>query len=95
VVPGCIAKKRGVGTPFPHQISRKTDSPARISTLDLPVSLYGATLLYTRKRVIYSFVLLQALHVEIEMTNINLKVTILVRKGAGTPFPPHYTPACH
>ena len=40
---GCIAKKRGVGTTFPHQTQRKTDSPTRISTLDLPVSLlcYG------------------------------------------------------
>jgi len=40
---GCIAKKRGVGTTYPHQTQRKTDSPTRISTLDLPVSLlcYG------------------------------------------------------
>ena len=40
---GCIAKKRGVGTTFPHQTQRKADSPTRISTLDLPVSLlcYG------------------------------------------------------
>jgi len=39
--------------------------------------------------------LLQALHVEIEMKNLNLQVRLLVRKGVGTgsdPFPPHYTP---
>jgi len=35
--------------------------------------------------------LLQALHVEIEMKNIDLQVTLLVHKGVGTPFPPHYT----
>jgi len=33
--------------------------------------------------------LLQALHVEIEMKNVNLQVTLLVQKGVGTPFPPH------
>jgi len=37
--------------------------------------------------------LLQALHVEIEMKNLNLQVTLPVRKGLGTAFPPHYTPA--
>jgi len=37
--------------------------------------------------------LLLALHVEIEMKNVNLHVTLLVQKGVGTPFPPHYTPA--
>jgi len=37
--------------------------------------------------------LLQALHVEIEMNNLNLQVTLLVQKGVGAPFPPHYTPA--
>jgi len=37
--------------------------------------------------------LLQALHVEIEMKNLNLQVTLLVHKGVGTPFPPHCTPA--
>jgi len=47
--------------------------------------------LYTRQLVIYSFMLLQVLHVEIEMKNINLQVTLLVQKGAGTPFPPHYS----
>jgi len=30
--------------------------------------------------------LLQALHVEIEMKNPNLQVTLLVQKGVGTPF---------
>jgi len=35
--------------------------------------------------------LLQALHVEIEMKNLNLQVTLLVQKGVRTPFPPHYT----
>jgi len=40
---GCIAKKKGMGTTFSHQKQRKTDSPTRISSLDLPVSLpcYG------------------------------------------------------
>jgi len=37
--------------------------------------------------------LLQALHVEIEMKNQNLQVTLLAQKAAGTLFPPHYTPA--
>jgi len=37
--------------------------------------------------------LLQALHVEIEMKNRNLQVTLLVQNGVGTPFPPHYTPS--
>jgi len=36
--------------------------------------------------------LLQALHVEIEMKNLNLQVTLLVQKGVGRPFPSHYTP---
>jgi len=36
--------------------------------------------------------LLHALHVEIEMKNLNLQVTLLVQKGVGTPFPPQYTP---
>jgi len=35
--------------------------------------------------------LLQALHVETEMKNLNYQVTLLVQKGVGTPFPPHYT----
>jgi len=30
--------------------------------------------------------LLQALHVEIDMKNRNLQVTLLVQKGVGTPF---------
>jgi len=37
--------------------------------------------------------LLQALHVEIEMKNLNFQVTLVVQKRVGTPFPPHYTPA--
>jgi len=37
--------------------------------------------------------LLQVLHVEIQMKNINLQVTLPVQKGVGTPFPPHLTPA--
>jgi len=37
--------------------------------------------------------LLQVLHVEIEMKNRNLLVTLLVQKGVRTPFQPHYTPA--
>jgi len=36
--------------------------------------------------------LLQALHAEIEMKNLNSQVTLLVQKGVGTPFLPHYTP---
>ena len=42
---------------------------------------------YTRDNlsiVIYSFMMLQALHVEIEMKNLNLQVTLLVKKGVGT-----------
>jgi len=35
--------------------------------------------------------LLQALHAAIESKNLNLQVTLLVQKGVGTPFPPHYT----
>jgi len=41
--------------------------------------------------------LLQTLHAQIEMINLNFKVTLLVKKrptrqkGVGTPFPPHYT----
>jgi len=39
--------------------------------------------------------LLQALHVEIEMKNLNLQVTLLVQKvwERRSRFPPHYTPA--
>ena len=37
--------------------------------------------------------LLQALRVEIEIKNLNLQATLLLQKVAGTPFPPHYTPA--
>jgi len=33
--------------------------------------------LYTRKLVIYSFMLLQALHIENKMKNLHLKVTLL------------------
>jgi len=36
--------------------------------------------------------LLQALHVEIQMKNLNLQITLLVQKGVGTPFPPYSTP---
>jgi len=36
--------------------------------------------------------LLQALHAEIEMKNVNHQVTLLVQKGMGMPFPSHYTP---
>jgi len=32
--------------------------------------------------------LLQALHAEAEMKNLNLQATSLVQKGVGTPFPP-------
>jgi len=41
--------------------------------------------------------LLQTLHVQIEMMNLNFQVTLLVKKGptpqqdVGTPFPPHCT----
>jgi len=39
-----VLLKIGVETAFPHQTQRKTDSPTRISTMDLPVTLqcYGA-----------------------------------------------------
>jgi len=39
--------------------------------------------------------LLQALHVEIEIKNLNLQVTLLVQKdmGMGTPFTPQDNPA--
>jgi len=37
--------------------------------------------------------LLQELHVKIEIKNINLQVTLRVQKCVGTPFPPHYTSA--
>jgi len=30
----------------------------------------------------------QALHVEIEMKNVNLQAMLLVQKGVGTPFSP-------
>ena len=49
---------------------------------------------YTRGLVIYSRILIQALHVEIEVKNINLQVMLLVQKGVGMrshAFPPHYT----
>jgi len=36
--------------------------------------------------------LFQALHVEIEMKNLNLQVTLVVRKGVGTPLPRVPTP---
>jgi len=44
----------------------------------------------------FSFMLLQALHVEIEMKNLKLnhQAALLVQKGVETPFPPHCTPAC-
>jgi len=34
--------------------------------------------------ILLFFMLLQALHVEIETKNLNLQVTLLVRKGVGT-----------
>jgi len=37
--------------------------------------------------------LLHVEHVETEMKNLNFHVTLLVQKGVGTQFPPHYTPA--
>jgi len=54
---------------------------------------FSDTVLCTRHLVIYSLMLLQALHEEIEMKNLNLQVTLLVQKSVGRPFPPHYTPA--
>jgi len=41
-------------------------------------------LLYTGQLVIYLFILLQAPNVETEMKNLNIQVTLLVRKGVGT-----------
>jgi len=37
--------------------------------------------------------LLQALHVGIEKKNLNFQIKLLVQKGVGKPFPPHYTAA--
>jgi len=58
-----------------------------------------ATVLYKKLLVIYSFMLLQVLHVEIEKTNLNLQVTLLVQIGVRTPFPCIPTPIntwlCH
>jgi len=36
--------------------------------------------------------LLQVLHVEIEMKNLNFQAKLPVQKGVGTPSPSHYTP---
>ena len=36
---------------------------------------------------------MQALHVEIEMKNLDLQETLRVQKGVGMPFPSHYIPA--
>ena len=51
----------------------------------LPVSLqcYGTI---HEILVIYSFMLLRALHVEIEKKNLNLQVTLLKQNGVGTPL---------
>ena len=53
---------------------------------------FSVAVLYTKWLVIYSLMLLQVLHVEIEMKNINLQVTWLVQKGVGTSFPRVPTP---
>jgi len=37
---------------------------------------------------------LQALHVETEMKNLNIQVTLLMQKGVETPFLLHRTPLC-
>jgi len=50
------------------------------------------SVLWSYPRDNLSFILLQALLVEDEMKNLNLQVTLLVQKGVGTSFPPHYTP---
>jgi len=42
---------------------------------------FSAAVLCTRWLVIYSFMLLQALHVEIELKNPNLQVTLRVQKS--------------
>jgi len=85
-----------VDTTFPHQTQRKTDSPTRISTLDLLVSLlcYGPIHEITCHLFIYAAPG-AARTVEIEIKNLNLQVTLLVQKdvGMGTPFTPHYNPA--
>jgi len=36
--------------------------------------------------------LLQALHVEIEMKTLSFQVTLLVQNSGEKTFPPHYTP---
>jgi len=71
--------------------------PLHYTSVDVTISNYTTMLrCYTQDNL--SLILLQALHVEIEMKNLNPQVTILVqkvtspKKRAATPFPPHYTP---
>jgi len=45
---------------------------------------FTATVLYMKELLIYSFMLLQALHVEIEMKTQNLQITLPVQKAVGT-----------
>jgi len=55
---------------------------------------FNATVLYTRLLVVYTFMLLGGLQVEIEMKHLNRQVTLLVQKAVGTSFhafPAHYT----
>jgi len=75
------------------------------ATADVTNSNYKTMLrCYTRENLPFiHFVLLQALHVEIKKKNPNLQVTLLrpkvwervptSKKGVGTSFPSHYTPA--
>ena len=93
------------GTPFPHQIIRKTAANSsniviiRLQEFPHCVFLFycsaTATVLYTRQLVISSFMLLQALHVETEMKNLNLQVILFVHKGVDcVPFPLHPCAYC-
>ena len=79
-------------SPFPHQTKGRLIRLQEFPDLAF-LFHFSATVLSTRQLVIYSFMLLQALHVEIEMKNLNLQVMLRVQKIVGTPLPPHYIPA--
>jgi len=79
-----------MGTQFPHQIKRNTapnsSNKVSIRLQEFPhwsfLFHFSATVLYTRKLVIYSVMLVQALHVETEMKNLDLEETFIpVQKG--------------
>ena len=88
---GCIAEKevweRRSHTKHKGRLIRLQEFPHWIFLFH-----FSVTVLYTRWLVIYSFMLLQVPHVEIEMKNLNFQVTWLVQKGVGTSFPRVPTP---